>query len=63
MVKQIYKTAIIGPSAIIKLASSSKFEVHLERSFSFISPIELEIKELTRGWNVDYDEQHYKVCG
>ena len=59
MVKQIYKTAIIGPSVTIKLASYSI----KSRTLSFADPVELEIKELTNGWNVVLDEKHYKVCG
>ena len=58
MVKQIYKTAIIGPFVTIELASSSK-----PCDLSFADPIELEIKELTKGWNMVLDEQHCKVCG
>ena len=56
--KQIYKPAIIGPSITINLISSSKSHALL-----LGVPIELEIKELTKGWNVELDEHHYKVCG
>ena len=50
--KQIYKNATIGPSVNIQL------DVHV---LSAVSPVELDIKELTKGWNVVFDEQHYKV--
>ena len=58
MVKQIYKTAIIGPSVTIKLTSYSK-----SRTLSFVDPIELVIKKLTKGWSSMVDELHHKVCG
>ena len=56
MVKLIYKTAIMGPYVTIELATSSKLK-------AFVNPIELEIKKLTKGWNVVLDEEHHKVCG
>ena len=49
--KKIYKKATIGPS----------INIQLERVLSVL-PIELQIKELTKGWNVVLDEQHYEVC-
>ena len=53
MVKQIYKTAIIGTSATISDKSCA---------LSVVDPIELNINELTKGWNVMvHDEQHCKV--
>ena len=50
--KQIYKNATIGPS----------INIQLECVLSDL-PIELEIKELTKGWNVVHDEKHHKVSG
>ena len=52
MVKTIYKNTTIGPSVNIQLG-------HVLLA---VSPIELEIKKLTKGWNAVLDEQHYKVC-
>ena len=51
--KQIYKNATIGPSV----------NLQLEDLLSAVYPIELEIKKLTKGWNVVLDEDHWKVCG
>ena len=51
MVKKIYRKATIGPSINIQL-------VHVLS----VLPIELDIKNLTKGWNVVRDEQHYAVC-
>ena len=50
--KRIYKNATIGPSV----------NIHLEHVLSSVSPIELVIKDLTKGWKFVHDEQHYKVC-
>ena len=57
--KQIYKTAFIGPFVTIKLVTiSSK-----SRTLSLMGPaIELAIVELTKGWKVLLDEQHNRVC-
>ena len=52
VVKKIYEKATIGPSINIQL-------VHV---LSSVLPVELQIKKLTKGWNVVYDEQHHKVC-
>ena len=51
--KQIYKNATIGPSV----------NIQLEHVLSAVSPIELDVKKLTKGWNVVVDEDHWKVCG
>ena len=51
--KQIYKNATIGPSV----------NIQLEHVLLAVSPIELEIKKLTKGWNAVRDEDHWKVCG
>ena len=51
--KQIYKNATIGSSVNIQLG-------HV---LSAVSPIELDIKKLTKGWNVLRDKDHWKVCG
>ena len=50
--KKIYKKATIGPS----------INIQLECVLSVL-PIKLEIKKLTKGWNVVHDEQHHKVSG
>lgn len=51
VVKKIYKNATIGPS----------INIQLENVLSVL-PIELDIKKLTKGWNVEHDEHHHKVC-
>ena len=49
--KQIYKNAIIGPSV----------NFPLEHVLSAVSPIELDFKKFTKGWNALRDKDHWKV--